>query len=476
MVNKNDPIFREAIWGVYQKFCFYNKELIHNIYDLHIDHMLPESLTQEKLQKIIESYNLRPDYDLNAIYNLVPACSKCNSVKTNYIPDKTTLLNNLTITRNKEPKIKEKMDQIRKDLKKFTFYLRLAGITKNEVDDRKIDILEAEILEQLQNIRIRTKENLIKRKASAVTEGFEKYEEYINTFGENDLLLEMNDPVNSSIYGAREYLNRILKAKNNETKKNLLMMLKYPFFKKPRGIYRIYSIFILLKLLEEGIQSITGFGDIKNELERICINNINYWSDNARLNALCHLDNISIRLGKRVALSLFYNYIKNQVTQINEEMTEEEKKVNPVRFSEIVVFYYGRIADLFWEDLNHYKTVEDIWDGIWLCQEAEKQIKKIPINEKVKDLDEMTMFESYGGTFDMYCYGTWEMLRRFPSILSTLQDDLKKFTKIERDKLRFQIPPLRKPPDDWEIPIKKNLETNIVGLLLALKIIENSKS
>ena len=45
---------------------------------------------------------------------------------------------------------------------------------------------------------------------------------------------------------------------------------------------------------------------------------------------------------------------------------------------------------------------------------------------------------------------------------STLQDDLKEFTKIERDKVRFQIPPIRKPLYDWEIPIKKNLETLVV--------------
>lgn len=469
MVNKNNPIFREAIWEIYQNHCFYNKELIRHDYDLQIDHMLPESLTQEKLLEIIESYELNSDYDLNAIYNLVPACSKCNSLKTNYVPNKTTLLNNLTITRNKEPLIKEKMEQIKRDLKKFTLYLRLAGITRNEVDERKINILEAEILERLQKIRVRTKETLIKRKASAITEGFEKYKLYIHSLEDHELLLEMNDPTNSSINGAREYLDRILKTENDKIKKNLLMMLKDPFFKKPRGIYRIYSIFILLKLLEVGNQSIPGFGEIKNEVERLSSGNINYWSDNDKLNALCHLDNISIRLGRRVALSLFYDYIENQVTQFNEEMTEKEKLINPVRFSEIVVFYYGRIADLFWDDLKHYKTVKDIWEGIWLCQVAEKQIKKIPLNEKVKVLDEITMFESYGGTFDMYCYGTWDILRKFPSIISTLSDDLKDFTKIERANLRFQIPPSRKPPDDWNIPIEKNIETNIVSLLSVLR-------
>ena len=476
MVNKNNPIFREAIWEVYQKRCFYNRELIQNNYDFHIDHMLPESLTQEKLLEVIESHELDPEYNLNDIYNLVPACSKCNSIKTNYTPDKTTLLNNLTITRNKEPLIKEKMDQIRKDLKKFTLHLRLAGITRNEVDERKIDLLEVEILKRLQNIRVRTKETLIRRKASAISEGFEKYKAQINTLGEHNLLLEMNDPINGSIYGAREYLDRILNAENDETKKNLLIILKDPFFKKPRGIYRIYSIFILLKLLEEGIQTIPGFGDIKYELERLCINNINYWSENGILNALCHLDNISIRLGKRVTLSLFYNYINNQVNHFNEEMTEEEKLVNPATFSEIVVFYYGRIADLLWDDFHHYSSIEDIWNGIWMCQNAEKQLKKIPLNENVKNLDEITMFESYGYTFDMYCYGTWSMLRKFPAILSTLSEEIKKFTRTERDNVRFRIPLLNQPLDDWIMPIKKNIETNIVGLLLALDIFEKSKS
>ena len=154
--------------------------------------------------------------------------------------------------------------------------------------------------------------------------------------------------------------------------------------------------------------------------------------------------------------------------------TEEQKLVNPSTFSEIAIFYYGRFADLLWDDFHHYNTIEDIWDGIWMCQKAEEQLRNIHLDETVKNLDEFTMFESYGFTFDMYCYGTWDMLRKFPKILSTLSEEIKEFTMIEKDKVRYCIPPLKQPPDDWIMPIKKNSETNIVGLLLALNL--NKKS
>ena len=152
MVDKNDDVFREAIWEVYNKRCFYNKELIEHNYDLKIDHMLPESLTQEKLDEIIENYGLEPDYDLNSIYNLVLACSKCNSLKTNYIPERTTLLNNLTITKSKEPLVKEKMDEIRKNLSKLRLKTRLGAITRDEINERKIAMLKKEMNEYIEKL------------------------------------------------------------------------------------------------------------------------------------------------------------------------------------------------------------------------------------------------------------------------------------------------------------------------------------
>jgi len=60
MVDKSDDVFREAIWEVYSKRCFYNRELIDDSYDINIDHMLPDSLTREKLEEIIENYGLVP--------------------------------------------------------------------------------------------------------------------------------------------------------------------------------------------------------------------------------------------------------------------------------------------------------------------------------------------------------------------------------------------------------------------------------
>ena len=75
MVDKSNPIFREAIWTVYQKRCFYNREFIYEPYDLlageikeiwrfvhFISQELPEPVLPEN-QLVQTVLNLKQDID-----------------------------------------------------------------------------------------------------------------------------------------------------------------------------------------------------------------------------------------------------------------------------------------------------------------------------------------------------------------------------------------------------------------------------
>lgn len=81
----------------------------------------------------------------------------------------------------------------------------------------------------------------------------------------------------------------------------------------------------------------------------------------------------------------------------------------------------------------------------------------------------MTMFESYGGTFDMYCYGTWDLLNRFPNVLTKLDNRLQEFARIARDNLRYKIHLSKTPLKDWILPLEKYKNTNIVQMIKYLE-------
>ena len=61
--------------------------------------------------------------------------------------------------------------------------------------------------------------------------------------------------------------------------------------------------------------------------------------------------------------------------------------------------------------------------------------------------------------------GTWDLLNRFPNILTKLDNRLYKFAPIERNEVWHKIPLPKTPPKDWILPLEKYNHTNIVQLI-----------
>jgi hypothetical protein len=73
-----------GVWEAYKRRCIYCSELIP-FKDLHIDHILPESIPPDKLSQIAGEYGLQKDFDLNSYFNWVPSHSRCNLMKAQTI-------------------------------------------------------------------------------------------------------------------------------------------------------------------------------------------------------------------------------------------------------------------------------------------------------------------------------------------------------------------------------------------------------
>lgn len=104
---------RVALWKAHKKCCVYSGEPL-NYKDLHIDHILPESLLSkpEELKSIIKEYGLNSDFDINSYYNLIPTLSRCNLQKGSKIFKKSTALFYLEIA-------EQKYSEVLKEEKKF---------------------------------------------------------------------------------------------------------------------------------------------------------------------------------------------------------------------------------------------------------------------------------------------------------------------------------------------------------------------
>lgn len=138
---KFDNITRSALWTSYNNICFYCNRLI-DWDDLHIDHIIPESLNfkPEALRQVIKEYELIDEFDLNALYNIVPAHGKCNQRKSDELFVKQTTLFYLALTNKAIAKIESEILKLKKRRNKGQIISKLqSALATNLIDLNELE-------------------------------------------------------------------------------------------------------------------------------------------------------------------------------------------------------------------------------------------------------------------------------------------------------------------------------------------------
>lgn len=143
-----DNITRNALWTTYKNTCFYCSQPL-DWGDLHIDHIIPESLSQkfEKFEEIKQNFGLNKNFNLNELYNLVPSHSKCNHKKSDDLFSKSTTLYYLSITNKTESKIKIEIEKLKRNKNRGLILSKLqSALSTNTIDtkDLKRILIDAE--------------------------------------------------------------------------------------------------------------------------------------------------------------------------------------------------------------------------------------------------------------------------------------------------------------------------------------------
>ena len=135
-----DNITRSALWSVYNNTCFYcNLPLDWG--DLHIDHIIPEFLSEkiEMFDIIKKDFDLDLKFDLNAFYNLVPTHSKCNLKKSHNLFSKATSLFYLELALKNENEIKAEIDKLKRRKNKGQILSKLqSALTTNLISTKEL--------------------------------------------------------------------------------------------------------------------------------------------------------------------------------------------------------------------------------------------------------------------------------------------------------------------------------------------------
>ncbi|MFR8869150.1 HNH endonuclease [Paraclostridium sordellii] len=137
--NKHRDLIRSALFIAYDGKCFYSGEPLR-FKEMHIDHIIPKSIDNEKYIKIIKLLGLGSEFNINGLYNLVPCKPSINKAKNNDIYNIEFLIHCIRIRTSKNiSKIERIIDKLKKDKDIDKSIAKLLNIVDNDI---KTDDLE----------------------------------------------------------------------------------------------------------------------------------------------------------------------------------------------------------------------------------------------------------------------------------------------------------------------------------------------
>ena len=108
-----DTPTRAGIWSAHKTKCFYCNTDI-DFKDLNIDHIIPESISKQKLKELILEYGLNESFMINGFENLVPTHRICNQRKTDDVFNKASILYYLGLNVKKVESVKAEIEKLKR--------------------------------------------------------------------------------------------------------------------------------------------------------------------------------------------------------------------------------------------------------------------------------------------------------------------------------------------------------------------------
>lgn len=150
-----DAPTRTGIWTANKTKCFYCYTDVE-FKDLHIDHIIPESILEPQLKELILEYGLNESFTINSFENLVPTHRICNQRKTDDVLNKATILYYLGLNAKKVESVKKEINKLKRKgyFNQFSSkiasaleqdYLNIDELTKIINEKRSTDWIKKEI-------------------------------------------------------------------------------------------------------------------------------------------------------------------------------------------------------------------------------------------------------------------------------------------------------------------------------------------
>ncbi len=322
-----------------------------------------------------------------------------------------------------------------------------------EVDEKRLTSFQSEFHSVMTDSLKTVKKNEQQLSMSAWREAQEKELELLRKSDDKQLLIRMDIPTDGTLVTANEYVRRILEA-DTENRSRLIDQLARNYLGRPHAIFRVNCAYIFARLLQQKLELRPDalIKDIPAFLKQIVTFNLSYFSEDKLSCALCHLDNTSLRLAKKMSLRLAMDVLAKFVEEEKKSRAIEDVIKNRPSVVKYMIGLFGLMGESFWRMFCGFNSADEIWNGIWMLEIIEKIIEGMPVKKYPDGDSDLLFFEYYGRGFDMLCVGTWDVLNRCADILkkSGVAEEILKDVPSSRDDAIKLIPPSRPQPDGWK--------------------------
>lgn len=258
------------------------------------------------------------------------------------------------------------------------------------------------------------------------------------------LFVRMDIPTHAHLTPAKEFLRRVKNGSQKE-REHLIDHLLMNYRSRPHAIFRVQCCYILLTLLNDDIEvkPSTYVKSIKSAFEEVTLGNLKYFSHNPLSHALCHLDNTSLRLAKKLSLRFAMDQLAEKTKEFNQTLTTEERFTHKQTVARMMVRLIGLLGESLWREFCSLSSAEEIWDGIWSLEIIEKVIENFPSKGYPDGDSDLLFFESYGRGFDMLFMGTWDVIQGSAEVLISkeVSEEIVRYSNMDREEALSSIPP-----------------------------------
>lgn len=176
------------------------------------------------------------------------------------------------------------------------------------------------------------------------------------------------------------------------------------------------------------------------EAHELAVSNIGYWAYSEVVNALCHLDNVAMRVAMKMCLRgrpLFEQILEAWKAA----MTAEEKVKQGPSLDGLAISSTGHLQEIMWRWYCSGSSGAAIGDAIWnpACHRSRtRRICPVPAQGEALDF---YGFEFLGLSHDQLRVGTWNVLKRKVRVLQAAGVDpsVLDFAAKTHEEVRSQI-------------------------------------